>query len=94
MFFANFSSTSSSIALHVSDKGTFPVLLHELECEEGEREKLTQMYFAIVTPPLRRITVVGINILEGDREVDEKEVEIVDFPKLKLYLGSLFHLLF
>lgn len=30
----------------------------------------TEVHFAIITPPLGRITVVGVNILQGDREVD------------------------
>lgn len=92
MFFANFSSTSSSIAPHVSDKGVFSILLRELECKKKKMTP-TEVHFAIITEPLRGETVARINVLEGDREVDQEEVEIVNTPKAKLFLGNLFHLL-
>jgi len=53
----------------------------------------TEVHFAIITEPLRRITVVRINVLQGDREVDQEEVEVVNTPEVKLLLGNLFHLL-
>ena len=53
----------------------------------------TEVYFAIVTQPLGGVTVTRINVLQGDREVNQEEVEIVNTPKLKLFLGNLFHLL-
>lgn len=92
MFFANPSSTSSSIAPQVSDKGVFSVLPHELECKKKKRIAPTEVYFAIITEPLGGVTVARINVLEGDREVDQEEVEIANTPKTKLFLGKLFRL--
>lgn len=92
MFFTNFSSTSSSIAPHVSDKGVLSVLLHELECKKKKKIRPTEVHFAIITEPLRGETVARINVLEGYREVNQEEVEIVNTPKAKLFLGNLFHL--
>lgn len=53
----------------------------------------TEVHFAIVTEPLRRITVLRIDVLQGDREVDQEEVKVVNAPNVKLFLGNLFHLL-
>ena len=53
----------------------------------------TEVHFAIVTEPLRRVTMVRINVFQGDGEVDQEEVEIVNTPEVKLFLGNLFHLL-
>ena len=62
---------------------------------EKEVEKMipTEVHFAIITEPLGGITVVGINVLQGDREVDQEEVKIINTPKVKLSLDNLFHLL-
>lgn len=69
-------------------------LFHFVNSDAGREEKIpTEVYFAIVTKPLGRVTVVGINVLQGDREMDQEEVEIINTPKLKLFLGQLFDLL-
>lgn len=93
MFLAKFSSTSSSIALHVSDKGVFSVSIYELDHTKQKMKVPTEVHFAIVTEPLGRIAVVGINVLQGNREVDQEEVEIIDTPEVKLHLRNLFYLL-
>ena len=43
---------------------------------------------AIESPPLRRVLGRGLNVLEGDGEVDEEEIEVVNAPELELVLGN------
>jgi len=43
---------------------------------------------AIISVPLRGVAVGGINVLEGDGEVDEVEIEVFQSPVLELELAS------
>jgi hypothetical protein len=36
--------------------------------------------FAIITEPLRGITVAGIHISQCDGKVDEEKIEVIDAP--------------
>lgn len=50
---------------------------------------LTGVNLAIQSPPLRWVLVLGLHVFEGDGEVDEVQVEVVDAPELELVLGDL-----
>ena len=50
------------------------------------------MDLAIVSGPAGREADGGVDILEGDREVDEEEVEVIQTPEPKLELSELFYL--
>lgn len=45
---------------------------------------LGRVDLAVETPPLRRVLGLNGNILEGDGEVDEVEVEVINAPELEL----------
>jgi hypothetical protein len=47
---------------------------------------LTKVNLAIITKPLRWVTVVGIHVCKRDREVNKVKIEIVKTPVLKLSL--------
>ena len=51
------------------------------------------MDFAIKAPPLRRVLVFGVNILEGNWEVHQEQIKVLDAPQLELVLGDLLGLL-
>jgi len=47
---------------------------------------LTEVDLAIITKPLRWITMVGIYVCKRDREVNEVKIEVVKTPVLQLFL--------
>ena len=47
------------------------------------------MDLAVQSPPFRRVLGLDGNILEGDGEVHEEEVEVVEAPELELVLDEL-----
>lgn len=47
------------------------------------------MDLAVQAPPFGRVLVLGLDVLKGDREVHEVEVEVVDAPELELVAGDL-----
>lgn len=91
MFLATPSSASSSIASHVSRKGTLATDRSVVSCSNlGVEGTLTGVAFAIKSPPLWRVLVLGLNILEGDGEVNEVQIEVVYAPELELVFGDFF----
>lgn len=44
------------------------------------------MDLAIVAEPFWRVTVVGVDILQSNGEMDQEQVEVVDSPKAELML--------
>lgn len=53
---------------------------------------LTRVNLAVQSPPLRRILHARFDVLEGDGEVDEEEIEVVNAPELELVLSQLLSL--
>ena len=45
---------------------------------------LTGVDLAVKSPPLRRVLSINWNIFEGDGEVNEVEVEVLNAPELEL----------
>ena len=50
------------------------------------------MAFSVQSPPLRWVLHARFDVLEGDGEVNEEEIEVVDAPKLELVLRQLLSL--
>ena len=50
------------------------------------------MDLAIIASPAGREAVGGVDVGQGDGEVNEEEIEIVQSPQVKLVLGQLLHL--
>lgn len=94
MFFARPWSTSSSMAPQVSWKGTLAtrVVITDVR-PEFESQEHTEVDLLVITPPLGRVTVVRVDILERDGEVHEEEVEVVDAPETELLLCQCMHLM-
>ena len=46
------------------------------------------MDLSVKSPPLGRVFVLDVDILEGDGEVDEEKIEVVDAPELELVFGN------
>lgn len=53
---------------------------------------LTQVDLAIIAVPLGRVTVAGIDVRKGDREMNKVEIKVVKSPVLELFLRHLFDL--
>ena len=51
--------------------------------------KLTGVDLAVKSPPFLRELLLGGNVLEGDGEVDEVKVEVLDAPELELVVAEL-----
>ena len=49
-------------------------------------KRLTRVYLAVEAPPLGRVLVLRVNVLEADGEVHEEEVKVVDAPEPELLL--------
>lgn len=54
---------------------------------------LTQMDVPIITPPFGRVAMLGINILQRDREMDQKQVKVLNAPEVELVFGHRFSVL-
>lgn len=54
---------------------------------------LTEVDLAIIASPAGREAVSGVDVGQGDGEVNEEEIEIVQSPQVKLVLGQLLHLI-
>jgi hypothetical protein len=94
----------AGITEDVEEKGTLDVgdtnILGEASVDEGLHGdpgllewSVLEVDFAIVTGPAGREPVGGVNVGEGDGEVDEEEVEIVQAPELELIVSELLYML-
>lgn len=94
MFFTRPWSTSSSIAPQVSWKGTLAarVVNTDITPYLGSQGH-TEVDLAVIAPPLGRVPVAGVDILERNGEVHEEEVEVIDAPETELLLRNRMYLL-
>ena len=53
---------------------------------------LTGVDLAVKSPPFLRELLLGGNVLEGDGEMDEVKVEVLETPELKGLLAALLDL--
>ena len=51
------------------------------------------MDLLVIAPPLGRVAVVRVDVLESNREVDEEEVKVVDPPEAELLLRERMYLM-
>ena len=47
---------------------------------------ITEVDLAIITKPLRRVTVAGVYVCKRDGKVNEVKIEVVKTPVLELFL--------
>ena len=59
----------------------------------GIRPPLTWMAFSVKSPPFGWVLILRLNVLEGNWEVNEVEIEVLNVPQFELVLGHLFGLL-
>jgi len=49
--------------------------------------------FAIISKPFGRVAVARINIFQGNGEMDQEQIEIVDSPQTELHFRDGFDLI-
>jgi len=83
------------MASQVAWRGTLPRKLELRRTQEQMENGYTgvDLRLLCVSPPFGRVALRGVDILEGDWEVDEEQIEIVDSPEFELVTSHLSHML-
>ena len=50
--------------------------------------RLTWVNLAVQAPPLRRVLVLRVDVFQGNREMHQEKIEVLDAPKPKLMLRN------
>ena len=54
------------------------------------RRRRTWVDLAVQAPPLRRVLVLRVDVFQGNREMHQEKIEVLDAPEPKLVLRNLF----
>jgi hypothetical protein len=86
IFLTRPSSTNSSMQVQVSWIGVFSGRWSQFSILQTRFVGLTEVDLFVITEPLWRVAMRRVDVLKGDREMNEVQVKVVDSPELKLFL--------